>query len=238
MNINIAILEDNKSHYNKLRRFLENWAVKTKYTLCIQHFEHGDAILCSEFMKDCNLLFSDIRLAPSNIVNENGISICMQLREKGFHGDIIFLTAFREYVFDGYQAQAINYLLKPISEEIVNNCMDKYITMHGFNFYYLHKADKHIRIPYNDIISISKADHDCCITTATELFAERTTLQNIEKQLPKQFLRCHKSCIVNINHIISLSGSIMKLTNKQTQHVGRLYQESLKKALIKTATDI
>ncbi len=85
-------------------------------------------------MKDCNLLFSDIRLAPSNIVNENGISICMQLREKGFHGDIIFLTAFREYVFDGYQAQAINYLLKPISEEIVNNCMDKYITMHGFNF--------------------------------------------------------------------------------------------------------
>ena len=70
--------------------------------------------------------YSDIELknADTNIPADdhikNGIDICTQLRKNGYQGDIIFLTAFREYVFDGYQAQAINYLLKPVSPEAID----------------------------------------------------------------------------------------------------------------------
>ena len=45
---------------------------------------------------------------------------CKQLRESGYTGIIIFLTAFKEYVFDGYDVQAFNYLLKPINLSLIH----------------------------------------------------------------------------------------------------------------------
>ena len=72
----------------------------------------------------CDLFFSDIELNCNN--SFTGIDACKQLRESGYTGIIIFLTAFKEYVFDGYDVQAFNYLLKPINYGTINNCLDKF----------------------------------------------------------------------------------------------------------------
>ncbi len=55
----------------------------------------------------------------------NGISIAKILRVNGYNGNIIFLTAFREYVFQGYEVHALNYLLKPITLDSLKPCMDE-----------------------------------------------------------------------------------------------------------------
>lgn len=243
MNINIAILEDNSTHFNRLSKFIESWASKHGHTICIKWFHTGADIISSDFITNCNLLFSDIELHDTSAdpstydVSSNGINICSQLRKNGFHSDIIFLTAFREYVFDGYQVQAINYLLKPVSAETVENCMNQYLDMHNSDFYYLHKNNNIIQIPYNEIVSISRIGHDCCISTMETIYTERTSLKNFENHLPKQFIRCHKSCIVNLNFILSLSGSTIKLANNQKQVVGRIYLDNIKKSLLKIATN-
>ena len=131
--------------------------------------------------------------------------------------------------------QAINYLLKPVSPEAIERCLDQYISLHSSDYYCLHKDNNIIRIPFNDIISISRLGHDCCITTASGLYTERTSLKNMEQHLPEPFIRCHKSCIVNINHVTSLSGSTIYLANKQTQTVGRNYLDDIRKALLRIA---
>ena len=233
MKINIAILEDNNSHFQQLSNSIFKWASEYGHIVTIRHFINEADILQSNFMSNCNLLFSDIELQNSS---KNGIDICTQLRDSHYQGDIIFLTAFREYVFQGYQVQAINYLLKPITDGTIYNCMNKYISMHNCDFYYLHKNNNIIQIPYNTIISINKIGHDCCINTTTGLYTERTSLQYMEQHLPEQFFRCHKSCIININYITSLSGSTLRLVNKQTQTVSRVYLDDLKKILIKLAS--
>lgn len=241
MNINIAVLEDIPKHYKQLAEVIHNWAEKKEYAVSVKWFHDETSILGSAFMKDCNLLFSDIELknADTNIPADdhikNGIDICTQLRKNGYQGDIIFLTAFREYVFYGYQAQAINYLLKPVSPEAIERCLDQYISLHSSDYYCLHKDNNITRIPFNDIISISRLGHDCCITTASGLYTERTSLKNMEQHLPEPFIRCHKSCIVNINHVTSLSGSTIYLANKQTQTVGRNYLDDVRKALLRIA---
>lgn len=234
MKINIAILEDDNAHFLQLSQGISKWAAEKGHIVIIHHFHTAVDILQSDdFMKICDLLFSDIELQDST---QNGISVCIQLRDNHYHGDIIFLTAFREYVFQGYQAQAVNYLLKPIASETIYSCMDKYISMHNNDYYYLHKNNNIIQIPYNQIISINKLGHDCCITTTTELYTERTSLQYMQQHLPEQFFRCHKSCIVNVNYITSLSVSTLRLSNKQTQPVSRVYLDDLKKILIKLAS--
>ena len=105
MNINIAVLEDTPKHYKQLAEVIHNWAEKKEYAVSVKWFHDETSILGSAFMKDCNLLFSDIELknADTNIPADdhikNGIDICTQLRKNGYQGDIIFLTAFRETCF-------------------------------------------------------------------------------------------------------------------------------------------
>lgn len=244
MNIRIAILEDNPFHFKQLSSLINSWALSAEHSIYIHWFQNGFDILNSEIIYECHLLFSDIELKEttvtdfnSNMDYLNGIHICSTLRENGFNGDIIFLTAFREYVFEGYNVQALNYLLKPISEEAVVKCLNKFVSLHFLDYYYFHKNTDIIQIPFNDIISISRAGHECLIQTMSDIYTERFALKDYKTRLPKQFMRCHKSCIINLNHVVSLSGYTIKLSNKQSQTVGRLYLDELKKELIKMSND-
>ena len=115
--------------------------------------------------------------------------------------------------------------------------MEKYISLHCADYYYFHKENTIIQIPYNNIICISRSGHDCTIQTLDNIHVERVALKDFEKRLPSQFLRCHKSCIVNTLHIKSLSGSLLKLSNNQSQTVGRIYLENIRKALIKLVNE-
>ena len=240
MNIKIAILEDNNVQAEQLIKIINNWGNNKLHAISITRYKTSSDILNDENAINCNLLFSDIELEKNlhktdtiEPCDQNGIEICIQLRKKGFKGDIIFLTAFKDYVFDGYHVQATNYLLKPVTYETIEKCLNNYTALHQADYYYIHK-DKNIKqIPYNSIISISRLGHDCCINTTSGLYTERTSLQTIEKHMPVQFVRCHKSCIINMNYVTSLSGSTIHLSNKQTQLVGRTYYESIKNALLK-----
>lgn len=62
MNINIAVLEDIPKHYKQLAEVIHNWAEKKEYAVSVKWFHDETSILGSAFMKDCNLLFSDIEL--------------------------------------------------------------------------------------------------------------------------------------------------------------------------------
>jgi len=233
MNLSIAILEDQKHDYEQLANHLNKWAYEQGHVIRIYWFDNMTGLLSSSEVPNCHILFSDIELKNA----AEGITACTSLRNRGYTGEIIFLTAFKEYVFQGYDVQAFNYLLKPIQESVLYKCMERYISLHCANYYYFHKEDKIIQIPYNNIVSISRAGHDCNIQTTDDIFVERIALKEFETRLPAQFLRCHKCCIVNTLHIKSLSGSILKLSNNQCQTVGRTYLDSIRKALIKLVNE-
>ena len=93
MKINIAILEDDNAHFLQLSQGISKWAAEKGHIVIIHHFHTAVDILQSDdFMKICDLLFSDIELQDST---QNGISVCIQLRDNHYHGDIIFLKIGR-----------------------------------------------------------------------------------------------------------------------------------------------
>lgn len=239
MNLKIAILEDKKTDYEQLSSLLSDWAITNGHVLQTTWFQKEKEILSAKSILTYQIIFSDIELKTNkqNDNESNGILICSKLRKMGYNGEIIFLTAFKEYVFNGYDVQAFNYLLKPIQKSILNNCMNKYLSIHFSDFYYLRKQDKIIQIPYNEIICISRYGHDCIIQSINDIHVERTSLKDFEKRLPVQFIRCHKSCIINAYHIKSLSGSRLQLSNHQTQQVGRIYLENIRNTLFELAND-
>lgn len=158
MIINITILEDNESDFITLSDSIKKWAANTGILINIIWLNSYKKFIKSLPTLKCDLFFSDIELNCNN--SFTGIDACKQLRESGYTGIIIFLTAFKEYVFDGYDVQAFNYLLKPINYGTINNCLDKFIHLFSREFYYYHKGNDIISIPYNDIMYIEKNGHD------------------------------------------------------------------------------
>ena len=117
MKLNVTILEDEATHAAQLKQLLEKWGEQNNISTSIRHYFNNKDFSEKEYDED-ELFFIDIELGSAN-----GMDIAKQLRKDGFCGNIIFLTAFSEYVFDGYHVQAFDYLLKPISQSKLEQCM-------------------------------------------------------------------------------------------------------------------
>lgn len=211
MNLKIAVLEDKESDYLMLESALIQWSENTGNRMEIRWYQTGNEMMRAFGQDDFDILFSDIELEENG--NDTGLTFCGRLREQGYSGEIIFLTAFREYVFQGYDVRAFHYLLKPITQETLRGCMDKYLAIHADDFYYFHKENDIIKIRYCDIIFIHKEKHDAVIQLKNLAYAERVSLGEMEKRLPPQFVRCHRSYIINIIYVDSIIGNLIYMAN-------------------------
>ena len=162
MHLRIIILEDTPSEFMQTKHALEQYADLYHHTFEIVWVQNESSLIRMYHAQSFDLLFADIEIKlPNASSSENGIIICKKLRELQYSGDIIFLTNFQEYVFDGYSVRAFNYLLKPITLEVLTPCMDAYLQLHSDDYYYYQNDQTYIRIPYTNIINndpASKSD--------------------------------------------------------------------------------
>lgn len=229
LKINIAILEDNEQDFTYLSSLLSDWSHHTDNPITITRFK--DTGIIQDFTtNNYDLLFADIELKGA--VKVTGISICEKLRANGFNNEILFLTAFKEYVFDGYGVRAFNYLVKPITAEKLSACMKRFLEFHAKNYYQLQDRSILIQLKFNDIMYITKEGNNALLHTQNETYYERTSLSNITSKLTHSFIQCHKSSIVNLSHVNSLSGYEIILTDDTRIPVGRNYLTKVRNALL------
>lgn len=229
MKIDIAILEDNDQDFSYLSSLLTDWSYHTDNSISITRFQ--DTNIIRDFtINSYDLLFADIELKDAGA--ETGISICEKLRANGFNNEILFLTSFKEYVFDGYNVRAFNYLIKPITIEKLSACMKRFLEFHTKNYYQLQDRSILIQIKFNDILYITKEGNNALIHTQKEIYYERTSLSKIMDKLTHTFIQCHKSSIVNLSHVNSLYGSEILLTDGTRITVGRNYLTQIRNALL------
>ena len=223
MNFKITIIEDNLQEKERLLNALHTWEEKKHLTLDISDYDNGEAYLDAHTNDDSHLYILDIQLPGMT-----GIDIAKQMRSRGFDGAILFLTAFREYVFDGYDVRALHYLLKPVVPEALDKCLDDILEqLHG-NYFVFRDNNSIIQIPYADIICLSVVKHYIEITTKKEVYSIRMSLKSILPFLPKEFIQCHRGHIVNMRHIRKLTATNIFLSNHTTVLIGRNYLDTVR----------
>lgn len=166
----------------------------------------------------------------------NGMDIAKQIRQDGYDGEIIFLTSFCEYVFGGYKVHALNYLLKPLETEALYSCLNEVRESLQTNYYVFRNNQAIVQIEYRDILSFSSFLHNVDILTRNEHFNQNATLSSILSHLPKQFVRVHRSHIVNMAHIHKISGNKITLSNRTMVPIGRQYLNDVRKSFTEYAT--
>jgi len=156
---------------------------------------------------------------------------------------VIFTTAHRKYAVEGFELDAIDYLMKPISFErflkASHRALDHFERKQQTpsDAYFFIKADKQfIKILYDDILFIESARDYVFIYTAQERHMALLSLKQVAERLPtQQFLRVHRSYLVAIPHIDLIEGNRIKIgghevpisRNLQEQVMDRLLNDKL-----------
>lgn len=227
MKLNVTILEDEVIHATQLEQLLKKWGDQNNISLSIRHYFNGEDFLDKKYEED-ELFFIDIELGAAN-----GMDIAMQLRKDGFCGNIIFLTVFTEFVFDGYHVRALDYLLKPISQEKLEQCM-KPILKNMEGSYHIYRTKTEIaKIPYNKILAFTSFKHYIDIIIQSDSptgYRQKITLEKLQDQLPKEFVRCHRTVIININKAVKLTCKDITLCDNSVYPVSESYLDHVREA--------
>lgn len=226
MQLNIGIVEDDPHYANELSSLINRWE-KQNYCQISLNTYGGSRAFRKDMHNSFDLIFFDIQLKDGN-----GVELAKLLRENGYRGEIVFLTSFREYVFEGYNVHALNYLLKPASFESIKSCLDTaYATVNDENYIFRFRSNI-VKIPYHNIIYFSSSNHHTEIFTEDQIYIQAEPLRNIIQHLPAQFVQCHRTTIINIQHVLQLSGKELTLSNHTVLPVSLTYIDVIRNAFV------
>jgi DNA-binding LytR/AlgR family response regulator len=155
---------------------------------------------------------------------------------------IVFTTAYPSFAHEGFELDALDYLLKPISFDRFMKTVDKIkakhhtvdIPAHGapVSDYIFVKADKKfIKVNFSDIWYVEGLKDYVIIKTGTGRIITLQTMKSLEDRLPKSiFMRIHRSYIVNIRRINSILGNMVEIGEKSDIKqipIGKNYRDDL-----------
>nr|WP_321357774.1 LytTR family DNA-binding domain-containing protein [uncultured Draconibacterium sp.] len=213
------------------------------------HLKKIDAVevlaLCKNAIEAFNVISSksiDLVFLDINMPEISGLSFAKSINNAV---KVIFTTAYREYAVDGFDLQAVDYLLKPISFGRLMQSINKYLSENQQMTFeepakiqpeksesiFVRSDRKMIKINFTEILYIESLADYIKIHLIDKTIVTRETISSIEAKLPQQdFLRVHRSFIVAISAIDSFTAEIIEISKKQIP-VSRSYKDAMLKKL-------
>ena len=201
--------------------------------------------LCKNAVEAFNVISSqpvDLVFLDINMPEISGLSFAKSINNAV---KVIFTTAYREYAVDGFDLQAVDYLLKPISFGRLMQSINKYLSENQqvdfeepariepekSETIFVRSDRKMIKINFPEILYIESLADYIKIHLVEKTIVTRETISSIEAKLPQHdFLRVHRSFIVAINAIDSFTAEIIEIDKKQIP-VSRSYKDAVLKRL-------
>lgn len=146
----------------------------------------------------------------------SGIELAKNIRERGILAPIVFLTSYKEYMEEVFQVQTFDYLLKPPTEDRMNQVLDKLRQHIGKSEnYFIFSINKVThKIPTKDIVYFEKDKRRVLIHTLEETYKPYMSTNQVNEQLDVDFVQIHSSFIINCSYIKELGKNFLLLNVK------------------------
>ncbi len=230
--INVIIVDDEPLAQDVLETYIEQMPELNLVKKCSNALEANDALQ----KHDIDLMFLDIQMPQLT-----GIDFLKTLIRPP---QVIFTTAYPNYALEGFELNAADYLLKPISMERFMKAVNKvkeHIDLQKKSTQFsaaddqesfFVKADKKlVRVKFADIIYIEGLKDYVIIRMETGRVITLQTMKSLEDKLPENlFRRIHRSFIVNMDKVMAIVGNMVEVSEKgQIKHlpIGKNYRDEL-----------
>ncbi len=194
---------------------------------------------CSNALEAFNVLSSqhiDLIFLDINMPEISGIAFAKAINK---NSKIIFTTAYREYAIEGFELQAVDYLLKPISFDRLLKAVNLYFEVHAKtdieikkdtndnDFTFVRSDRKMIKIDFKNIVYIESLSDYVKFHLKDKTITTRDTISAVEAKLPKnEFIRIHRSFIVALKMITSFTNEEIVI-NDTSLPISRSYKEQV-----------
>ncbi|MCL2400112.1 MAG: LytTR family DNA-binding domain-containing protein [Defluviitaleaceae bacterium] len=213
----IAVCDDEKVQVHGNVEIIQKWATHRKVGVHIDTFSSAEEFLFrwSEG-QPYDLAIFDIQMRKMT-----GIDLAKTIRKKDNDLQIVFITGITAHVFEGYNVDALNYLIKPYAPQLFVKTLDKahaLFKQKETGSLMVSQEGRLIRIPYAEISHMEIKGHYFDIYTLTMGdFRMKKKMDEMIAMLDSSlFIRCHRSFIVNISQVASLGRLEAKLKGEQT----------------------
>lgn len=229
MNVHFAICDDNNIDSNYVSNLVNKWANERKYQINIDIFDSAEAFLFHyDGDKNYDILLLDIEMKKMD-----GVTLAREIRKTNKSVQIVFITGYSDYIADGYDVEALHYLMKPLKEEKLFVVLDRALNriIQNEKYLLLNYYDETIRIPLHEIVYI-EVDRNYVTIHSNQDYTIKKTLGEIEKELDKRFFRIGRSVIVNLKYISRVTKTDVFLANNTILQLPRGVYDSLNRAII------
>ncbi len=229
--LNCLIVDDEPLARKGIKSFIE----KLDYLHCAGEARNVSEALMALESRPFDIVFLDIEMP-----GKKGFDMLEHLPERPA---IIFTTAFPNYAVKGFDLDVQDYLLKPISFERFQRGVRKALeylrtqndqrNLADTSYVFLRSEGKLHKLLLHEILYIQAMQNYVQCHTASQRFISHITMKAMEEQLPEdQFVRIHKSYLVNKENISRIDGVTVEIDGQKLP-ISRNYKEQAFKRILK-----
>ena len=222
----IAVCDDEELFRIEFKTILDKVLVNSEYD--IDTFSGGSSLYEAFLKNPFDLVFLDIEMPGID-----GITLAKRLRAVSENVQIVFLTSHIEYALEGYEVNALRYLVKPVDmnklSEVLKYIQDK---KNNSRQIMIKQEGEDIVIDISDVIYIESLDKNVRIVTSKSEYITRYNISDYEEELKNSgFLRIHRGYLISLSKVKKIVKNDVVMDGDISLPVSRSNIKTLKDAL-------
>lgn len=227
--LRLAVCDDEAYMREELVARLAGYMDRRGWDCRVDAFSGGRELL--ESREDFQMVFLDIQMPEPD-----GMETGRLLRERGYEGLLVFITVLEECVFHSFEVTPFDYLLKPVEEERFCRTMDramKRLQNQAPGALFVQAGTVRRIIPFPEILYCEVIGRKIYLHQKSgEIVEFYQRLDRLEQQLDARFFRCHRSYLVNLEHVCGYQSGQILLSDGGKIPVSRLREQELSRAIL------
>ncbi len=203
--IELAIVEDEEVYASQLVDYIKKFEKENGYQIMISRFSDGDEIT-SKFRCQFDIILMDIEMKFMN-----GMEAAEEIRKKDKDVIIMFITNMMDYAVRGYEVDALDYVLKPVSyfsfSQKIGKAIDR-LKQRSQKSISVESAEGLMKIKLDSIYYIESEGHNLIFYTTEGTIRTRANMKDLEELLRENdFYRINKGYLVNLFYVEGIEGN-------------------------------
>lgn len=213
MKYRIAICDDEQNQIEYITSIVTSWSNHKGHSCEIRTFASAEAFLF-EYEEDKAY---DILLLDVEMKNMNGIELAKRIRKDNNRAEILFITSHFEFVGEGYEVDALHYLIKPISVEKLTQVLTKAAEKLSVEppSVVISCEGETVKLYESDILYVESFLHYIVIHTKDNEYKIKENISVFENKVSDVFYRIHRSYLVSLKYITRISRTSVNIGNTE-----------------------